>query len=349
MPIPTRSIEGFQRAHWLRWGQLVCAERPGEARGGLLVVTAPEGNKRRVVRLVHTERGPLEVVRAGDAESLSAPLDEAALADLAKRDDAAWVLALDHGALGTLHSTIVPRGDGDFLERVLELWSSLVAMQHGGALESWPHQLDNWPFLAEVLPYGLDATLGEGQSAVLAVWRGGELYTALAVRRRGGHVDRILGPDVLVPAMGLVSGDFRRDYRYLSQAVERELGPVAFGFFGHHGAVRELLRRESPRAWAEAVAAREVIVSPMSGAVALPVGLDVGRTLLRSARNFLGDLGLGAFIPPDVSALLEPVVARPDVRDLMGFDPFELIDQAAQGSGLSNSAQTEVPRVSAGG
>jgi hypothetical protein len=349
LPKPTRRIEGFQRAHWLRWGQLVCTERPGEARGGLLVVTAPEGGTRRVDRVVHTERGVLEVAATEAAGTDATPVGEAVLAELAEREDAAWVLALDQAALGALRSTIVPLGDGDYLERVLELWSSLIAMQHGGALDSWPHQLESWPFLAEVLPYGLDAALGEGQSAVVAVWRGGELYTALALRKHHAHLDRVLGPDFLVPAMGLASGDFRRDYRYLSQVVERELGPLAFGFFGHHGAVRELLRRESPRAWAEAVAAREVIVSPMSSAVALPVGIDVGRALLRSARNFLGDLGLGGFVPPDVNALLEPVVSRPDLRDLMGFDPFELIERAAQAPGRSNSDQSEVHRVSAGG
>ncbi len=350
MPKPTRRIEGFQRAHWLRWGQLLGAPRAGEPRGGLLVVTAPESGARRVVQLVHTERGLLEVSSPDSGRASERFEDDSVLEDLARREDAAWAFALDEAALVALRSFLAPGGPrSDYLESVLELWDTLVAMQHGGALKSFPHPLDSWPFLAEVLPYGLDAALGEGQSAVVAIWRGGELHTALAVRRRHGKMDVMLGPDALVPSMGLVSGDFRRDYRYLSEAVARELGPLAFGFFGHYGAVRELLRRESPRAWAEAIAARDVIISPMSAAVALPVGVDVGRTFLRGARSFLGDLGLGSFIPSELSVLLEPTVTRPDVRDLMGFDPFELVQLVAAPESSADLRKRAVPQAALGG
>lgn len=338
MPKPTRRIDGFQRAHWLRFGQVLCAERAGASRGGLVVVTERGGEGSAVVRVVHTERGLVQ-----------APGEPLALSELARRENAAWAFSLSAQAADSLSSSLTAPRDEDYLARLVELWDTLLAMQSGGALESWPHRLADWPFLVELLPRGLHHVVAEGQSAVFAIWRGGELYTALALRRLGDKLASVLGPDVLVRAMGLASGDFRRDYRYLSQAVAREQGPLGFGFFGHHGSVRELMRRGSSRAWAEAVAAREVIVSPLNPGLALPLGIDLGRAALRSAGTFLRSMGFGTFVPPELEGLLEPTAERPDVRDFMGFDPFAVLEQVTSLGPLSEGrGKTTAPQASAG-
>ena len=69
------------------------------------------------------------------------------------------------------------------------------------------------------------------QSVVLGAFDGGELWTALALRRDGDGFSRVVGPRALRPGMGVVGGDFRRDYRWLLHAAEAELGPVALGLF----------------------------------------------------------------------------------------------------------------------
>ncbi len=339
MPKPPRRIEGFQRVHWLRWGQVLCAERAGMPRGGLVAITRPSSEGVLTAHLIHTERGFLASEQGAPFSSLS---------DLAERYHVAWVFALNEGAAVSLGSSYSSNRDGDYLERVLELWDTLTAMQAGGALETFPHRLEEWPFLVDVLPAGLDRIVDEGESAVAAIWRGGELYTALALRKRGGRVDSLVGPDSLVPAMGLVSGDFRRDYRFLSQAVSRDSGPLGFGFFGHHAAVRELFRRASSRAWAEAVATRDVIVAPMNPSLALPLGLDLGRSALRSAGNFLSSMGFGTFVPSELKTFLEPTAQRPDVRDFMEFDPLAILELATSAVVPASGEKTASPEASAG-
>jgi hypothetical protein len=319
LPKIGRRIEGFEWSHWKRWGDALGPTGvEGDLHGGLLLVTDGEDH---LLRAVHSARGRLDIdtVRPG-----------CSLAQLAADHGCWWVLRLCSTDLEALCAQPWARtGDADYLERLLELWGALQDLQGDGRLASWPHRLDTWPALVDLAPRGLAPLCPDEHAAVAAIWRGNRLSTALAFRRHRGRIDRVVGPTILQPAMGLVSGDWTRDYRYLSQAVERLVGPLGLGFFAQEAAMRELSRQGDAAAWARAVAARDVIVSPMSAGLAMPLGLDLGRSALRRARDFVTSRSWGIRIPPELGSLFESEARRPDLRDLLGLDAFSMLWEAA--------------------
>lgn len=339
MPNSGRRSEGFEAVHWKRWGEALgvwdAHERPG---GGLLLVENDDG---WLVRAIHTRSGRLDLGLVNAAASLP---------QLAADHDADWVVRMrlsDVRAL--LREPWASQTHQDYLGRLLQLWSALEDLQVEGRLQSWPHTLTAWPALVDIAPHGLGSLCPDEHVAVAAIWRGSRLSTALAFRKRRGRIERIVGPTVLEEAMGLVSGEWTRDYRYLSQAVERLLGPLGLGFFAQEAAVRELSRAGDATAWARAVVARDVIVSPMSTGLALPLGIDFGRSVLRKARDFVGARGLGGWIPPELSGLFEAELQRPDLRDLLGLDPFRLLEELAQHDPGRRGDDSRAPLADASG
>lgn len=339
MPDSGRRIEGFEAVHWQRWGEALGHDASEPNRhGGLVLVT--DGDE-RLLRAVHATKGrlnPAEVRFPGS------------LAQLASDHGCSWLLQLSLQDARMLYGeSWARRRDQDYLARLLALWGALQDLQSEGRLVSFPHRLGAWPALVDLAPHGLGSLCPDDHAAVAAIWRGTRLSTALAFRRRRGRIDRILGPTVLQEAMGLVSGDWTRDYRYLSLAVERSLGPLGLGFFAQEAAVRELSRRGDPTAWARAVATRDVIVSPMSAGLALPLGVDLGRTVLRRARDFVSGRGLGGWIPHELGVLFESEAHRPDLRDLLGLDAFALLELAVAPGDRPLERDSLAPLAGAGG
>jgi hypothetical protein len=166
---------------------------------------------------------------------------------------------------------------------------------------------------------------------VLGVFDGGELATCLVLRRRGAGIDKLVGPDELRPEMGLLSGDFRRDHRHLLHAVEQRVAPVAVGCFGELQTFRTLAGVREAGAWARAVAAQDVVVSPWMPALAVPLGVDVGRAALRELRTLAMWVGASHLLSRDgplAKALLgleRPAFVSPDIAQFLGFDPFKLL------------------------
>lgn len=331
----SRRIEGFESVHWKRWGD---ALRPGSPEpAGLVLITDAERNP---LRAVHSVRGPI-------AKSASGFPPE--LAELASLFGCSWVVELGERDVSALYDQPWAReSERDYLERLLDLWSALLELEGEGKLKSFPHRLAEWPALVGVAPHGLGALCPDEHSFVAAIWQDGRLATALSFRRRRGRIDQILGPTVLEPAMGLVSGDWTRDYRYLSQVVERLLGPLGLGVFARTSAVRELCRRGDAAEWARAVIARDVIISPLSSGLALPWGVDLGRAALRRVRDFASARGLENWVPPDLKGLFTPAVTRPDLRDFLGLDAFSLLRQAAAGGDMTETRASRAPLASAG-
>ena len=62
-----------------------------------------------------------------------------------------------------------------------------------------------------------------GKAIVLGMFQDGELWTAFIARRRAANFDVIAGPDELRREMGLLAGDWRRDYRHLVRSVEERI------------------------------------------------------------------------------------------------------------------------------
>lgn len=187
---------------------------------------------------------------------------------------------------------------------------------------------------ATVVERTLDAICPRGHSIVLGLFDAGELWTSAALRRGlSGGFDWVVGPDEIRRDMGLLAGDWRRDYRHLARAVERKVGKVALGVYGETSTFRTLEVDPTPGAWARAVAIRDIILSPVPAALAIPLGIDAGRaavsTLATMAERAEGLAVISPFIGVVRGALHQvATVAGALARDKDGsleFDPLEIL------------------------
>jgi hypothetical protein len=209
----------------------------------------------------------------------------------------------------------------EYLEQALELARALRELEAEGLVAMWPKRFADIPVPgSRVINTSLDMFCGEGRAIALGVFRHGELYTGLVARRRGMGFDRIVGPDELRPEMGLLSGDFRRDYRHFAAAAEREVAPLSLGVFGELLTFQSLARDPAPGAFALAVAARDLLISPVSPGLALPLGIDVGRAAFAGLRGLAERFGAGGALAP-MFGRAEEFVSR-DLSALLGFDPW---------------------------
>jgi hypothetical protein len=170
----------------------------------------------------------------------------------------------------------------------------------------------------------LDPVCPIGKTMVIGLFEGGELWTSVALRRGARGFNLILGPDEVREDMGLLAGDWRRDYRHLAQAIEHRAGPLSLGCFAEAATFRELEVDPTPGAWARAVAVRDVILSPVPPALAIPLGIDAGRAALAAVRSVAVRMDAAGVVAPAVRTLLS-WTTREDVAEVLGFQPLELL------------------------
>jgi len=312
------SFEGFTATDWQRLADVFRAptssfgDEAGHdraSRGGVVAVTT--GNRLR--KLLHTKRGRLDV-------RVEWPMK---LPELAGRYDASWAVELAAGALEELverfSERLRPRQE--YLEQALELARALRELEAEGLVAMWPKRFADIPVPgSRVIHSALDMFCSEGRALALGVFRHGELYTGLVARRRGMGFDRIVGPDELRSDMGLLSADFRRDYRHFAAAAERNVAPLSLGVFGELLTFQALARDPAPGAFALAVAARDLLISPVSPGLAVPLGLDVGRAAFAGLRGLAERFGAGAALAPMLGRAEE--FGCRDLSALLGFDPW---------------------------
>ncbi|MEB2310929.1 MAG: hypothetical protein OZ921_02275 [Sorangiineae bacterium] len=333
-------IEGFTATDWLRLAELVrpARERPGEGtsrvessargdvgparrRGGVIAITV--GAELR--KLLSTEQARLEL----DGEPWPVPL-----AELAARHGVRWAVAVSSDALEELTERFADRlrREHDLLAQGLLLVGILRELAAEGAISAWPWHPASWPVPRErVLLRALDALCPDGKTLLVGAFHQGELATCLAAHRRATGFDRLVGPGLLRREMGLVSGDWRRDYRHLARAAERTVGELANGCFGELDTFRRLVEEPRPGAWAAAVAARDIVLSPAVPAIAVPLGVDAGRAALASVRALADRLGAtnwleeSALLRPALERMRELTPGRDELERLLGFDPIVLV------------------------
>lgn len=318
-------FEGFTSEEWCALGRVLFTRRDAAANGapsgGVIVV----GDATRLLKLVHTVSGRLS------------PADVAwptPLSELCRLKDARWGIELKPGALDEAMDRFGLRlvQEQSYLEQSFELWHVLCDLSSEGLLATWPKPLHQLPRVtAPVAERVFDALCPDGRALLLGAFEAGSLVTCVAARRRGPGFDRIVGPELLRPEMGLLSGDWRRDYLHLARAAELFVGPLALGCFSTVDTFERLGRCDKPGAWAAAVAVRDVIVSPATPGVAIPLGIDVGRAALAGLRQLTGQLrAMGIW---DAGRWIEPARARlsrwaggdDELERLLGTDPLELL------------------------
>jgi hypothetical protein len=216
------------------------------------------------------------------------------------------------------------RGD-DLTAQSLLIVGIVREMIGEGAITTWPQRLRGLPVpTPHVVRRTVDALCPDGRAMALGLFDGGGLWTAFVARRREGLFDVIAGPDELRPALGLLSGDWRRDYRHLARAVEDRYAPLSFGCFAELGIFRALQTDARPGAWSRAVAVRDIVIAPMPVAVGVGIGVDGARYALQGLRMLTGRIAPLAAIGPFVDSARARVakLTGKDVGALLGFDPM---------------------------
>jgi len=322
------SLSGFDARSWHRLVTLfvpgLASQQPerwarrAATRGGVLLVFH-DGT--RVLRAVHSLRGPLP---AGAWEGPST------LKSLATETRTRFAVALRTGALESfferLGGRITPHDD-PFVTASLVLGVARELLEDGAA-----HVLPELPRGVPLPPVDValrawDALLPDGRTAALVLFEGEHLDTALLARRRGLCLDRLHGPEVLHRLVGPLGGDFRRDFRVVRGAIERDLGPMALGVFAQTETFRSLLRRDDPGAWARAVASREVVVDPMPPWFAVAAGAGAMRAAARRSRGILAGVEVLGLLDPVARGLraLAERAGEVDLQALLGFDPLRIM------------------------
>jgi hypothetical protein len=317
----TRDVrfEGWTTTDWSRFLELWRPRaspdvEPTRARGGLFAVH-DTGHLRK---LLHTKKGRIEA-----KPEWPVPLEE-----LAKEHGASWVLSAHLGALDEVMERFGARvrREHDLTAQSLIIAGIVREMIAEGAIVTWPQRLRGIPAPTEAMVVrAVDALCADGRAICLGMFKDEELWTAFIARRRGACFDVIAGPDELRPAMGLLSGDWRRDYRHLARAVEERYAPLAFGCFAELGAFRARQTDARPGAWSRAVAVRDVVLSPIPVAVGLALGVDGARYALDGAKVVRDRIDPFGFLDPllrSVRAKVGAAAGGKDLGSVLGFDPM---------------------------
>jgi hypothetical protein len=317
-------FEGFTATDWTRVLSLFRPRRPGSEerdparpRGG--VVAVHQGGELR--KLVHTEVGRL---RLEDAQRrFPCPA-----ADLARDHHASWSAVLEAGTLEAImdHFAARTRRGDDITAQAITLLQTAREEALAGRIEIWPGRLRGVPIPSASMVTGtLDSVCPVGRTMVIGLFEDGELWSSLALRRGIGGFNLVLGPDEVRSDMGLLSGDWRRDYRHLSRAVEERASPIAFGCYAEVASIRRLAVDPNAGAWARAAALREIILAPLPVPLAIPLGIDAGWAAWNAIRTVAERMDPMGVVSPTMAALRDLTAGDRDVKDVFGFHPLELL------------------------
>lgn len=288
---PGVRFEGWDAVAYARLTSLFRQDPPPsrEGLGGVLVLS--DGD--RVLAAVHSARGVLNI---GDA----AP-EAGALAAWVEQTDSRWGISVNPAGLDALRSQVRERLSSR--STTLDSWLALARVAHEltaqGIVGLWPspHRTIAPP-AAGVLGRTVGFVVPDGHCVALALFHAESIYTGCVIRSSKAGFDVVAGPKSFVETAGMLSGDWRRDYRLLNQAAEELYGPVALGCYAETNTLDRLADTSGARAWAAALAMREVIVSPAPAAFTLGLGVGAVRTALRDMAD-MGRRAAGSDIAAD--------------------------------------------------
>src|SRR5690606_23586223 len=135
----------------------------------------------------------------------------------------------------------------------------------------------------------------------------------------------IAGPDLVARWTGPLGGDWRRDYRIISDAIAEAVAPVHLGVFTELDTMRQLLRSADAGAWARATLVRDVIVHPTPPYVAVALSAAAVRALARESARWLGGIDALAPLAPLATYVRGRVSEVASVTATLGFDPLKVL------------------------
>ncbi|MDH5675138.1 MAG: hypothetical protein OEZ06_23635 [Myxococcales bacterium] len=288
-------------------------------RGTLVLVTDAEG---AVIASLMTGGGAAAATAGAELQRVDDPEQIAAACE---RAGARRALILEHGAIEELTERAAERVGLalDYVSQWLTLLSVARELEEEGRIRFWPTPKRLPLPSLQMLSRALDLLLPDGHSLLLAIWESETLWTACALHRRHGLLDRIVGPELLLDWTGPLGGDFRRDQRLLRNVVAGALGPLHLGIFAERAQIEGLLRASEPGAWTRAVALRDVIINPSPSYVQMALAADAARAVGRRARNILGGIDLAGTFGPAAKIARERIANVGSITDILGFSPLE--------------------------
>ena len=312
-------VEEFDTADWLALAGLVSPRATHKPGGGIVVLC----DRGRVVKALSTVHGRLDP----NDGALAGPL-----ADAARLAGARWAARLERPVLGRVVDDFARKlrcGD-DTLAQAMKVLDVVRDLAQEGALETHPRDLRRLHAKEQLFHRLVDVLCPVGKTILFGAFEHGRVLTSIAVHRGEHGFDRVVGPATVRTELGLVSGEVSRDSRGLARAVELSVGPLALGCFAEAQVFRELANASTPGAWTAAVAARRLVFHPLAPALAIPLGVDVGRAAVSVARDWAARLGVGPLLGE--SGALRPALdrvrdftGRAEVERRLGFDPVSLL------------------------
>jgi len=316
-----------------------------DLRGALVVVL---GNGDRVLKSYHTSRGPIVDLTWGGPESL---------AELCRTYGARRALTLREGVADEMAERLalrLQRGD-DYATQWLAFSRIFREMEDAGQIYVYPRPLEKVPVpSAGTVNRALDIILPDDHSVVMTVWSKGRPFTTVALSRRDGCIDRVVGPDLITRWVGPLGGDFRRDHRVIVDAVSGALAPVHLGVFAELSTLEGLLRASGPGAWAQAVAVRDVIIYPTPPYAAVALGADAVRGVATETRRLLGGVDFFQAFSPLTDLVRSRIAEVASVKATLGFDPLHALsawlrrrepraDEHSEDAGVARAADSSDP------
>jgi len=319
---PDVRFEGWTTETWTRflhlWKPRAAPEREAtRPRGGVFVVH--EGG--RLLKILHTKNGRLD-------PNVPWP---SPLADVVPNHGGSWGLSVQRGSLDDVMEEFGARArqSDDFITQSLSLVGIVREKMLAGEIELWPQRLQGIPVPTDAMVRRtMDTICDDGKSILLGLFKDGELWTAMCARRRGYGFDVIAGPEELRLSMGLLSGDWRRDYRHLVRVAEDTYGPLSLGCFAEVDVFKELQVDLRPGAWGRAVALRDIVLSPIPTAVGLALGFDGARFAVDNMRIITERVDRFGLLPPMMKSLRKrvgTVLGDQDLSRVLGFNPMEVL------------------------
>ena len=254
------------------------------------------------------------------------------LEGVAERYGAARIMVIREGALEELTQRASERmhREDDYIAQWLQIARAVREASESGKLAIHP-RFSGIPLPSpQLIRRTIDSILPDDHSFVLAVWRGPVLWTSAILRRRGGEIDWIAGPDQLLAWTGPLGGDWRRDHRIVSKVVTEHVAPVHMGIYAELSSIRKLLRSREAGAWAKAALTRDVIVHPTPPYVAVALGADAMRRVAQKSTGLLGGFDPLARMAPLMTYVRGRVAEVASVTQSLGFDPLKALAQFLQ-------------------
>lgn len=320
---PALRFEGFDARSWTNLISLflpevalhdpACEDGP---RGALILVT---DDRDRVLLALHTALGRIEGLTWNGPDELP---------QLAERYGARRCVALREGVIEEIGERVARRvhRDEDYFAQWLLVMRTVRELSEAGLLHTWPRPLANVPIpTTAMVRRALDTVLPVDRALALVIWKGNTPWTALVLRRSKDGIDLVAGPDLIARWAGPLGGDWRRDYRVVSDAITEAVAPVHLGIFTELDTMRALLRSADAGAWARSVAVRDVIVHPTPPYVAVALGADAVRAVARESARWLGGIDALSALAPLATYVRGRVSEVASVTATLGFDPLKVL------------------------